>query len=138
MGNRQRVQPALERSFAMGRREMGGGCRVKSEFFYKYGRYNNTLLYSYKGSSSRKNVMTQKKGERMITESPCIGKRDVSEVLMEGLVLDKSRDSSRTVWEGRQSMGDRCRHMGGCRVRSMWRALLIVFSQKWGAGSHWV
>lgn len=33
MGNRQRVQPALERSFAMGRREMGGGCRVKSEFF---------------------------------------------------------------------------------------------------------
>ena len=82
--------------------------------------------------------MTQERGERMITESPCRGKKDVSEVLVEGLVLDKSRDSSLTVWEGRQSMGDRCRHMGGCRVRSMWRALLIVFSQKWGAVSHWV
>ena len=35
--------------------------------------------------------------ERIITESPCIGKRETFDVPVEGLILAKNRDSSPTA-----------------------------------------
>lgn len=71
---------------------------------------------------------------RIITESPHIGKGMVSDVQVEGLVLDESSDSSSSEWERRQSIGGRCRQpvtvAGAPR-----RCLLTVFSQRnaqWG------